>query len=269
MITVEHLIASQETRRPSYRMVSKQLPVAHLIDALTARDPSLAQDELLNQAMQRFSDPHKRWEAVRHGRARLVTGLIFDESSNAIIPHTGWEGNYVGSGLSPQDIIKEQASLGLSIMSSMERNSPIAFSSVRRIVEKGQGFSLASLREMEIYFKLIKARFDAINPSSEAVSFRAQTASIVMVMPSIELKREEGFIAQTLPLPAEDGQTSSDLTHVVLSWRERAGYHFMARVGIVGNPIIRAILEKEAEIELKRDEDGRKARLQIQQARSL
>jgi hypothetical protein len=231
------------TSSPLYRIVSKKLPIAHLVDYVTKGDEGLAQN-LITLATEKYSGPHKRWEAVRHDRASMVTGsFITDENTGLVLSHTGWEGYFVGSGLTPEEIVRAQALIGTRLVSSMELMYPHSYSVIKRIFETGTGYSMDALRKIEIDFKAIKARFDGRDYSQEAKIFRKQTSEIVQKMPPIQMQREYDGITQFVPLPNGDRTATIQPTSLKLTYKERQGYKFMEKVGIVGQPLIRAMLE--------------------------
>ncbi len=238
-----HGMAEAQYPEASYIIVPKNLPISRLLDSVTRRDPDF-QRQLMAKATREYSDPHKRWEAVRHDRASLVTGrTITEENTGSVLFYTGWEGYFVGSGMSPEDIVNAQASIGTKVSNSMEIMYPVSYSTIKHIFDTGRDYSMEALREIEIYFKSIKARFGALNLPPEAEFFRRQTSEIVKRMPPIEMQKGQDSVMQLLPLPNGNGERAVPSTSVRLSLRELRGYRFMEKVGIVGQPLIRAMLE--------------------------
>ncbi len=225
-----------------YRIVPKTLPIVHLIDFVTHRDKDMA-NHLIEQATREYSDPYERWEAVRRSRADIVTGSsIVEKNSGLTLRHTGWEGFYVGRGMSSEEIVMDQAQIGARVVKTMETMYPDSYQRIKRIFETKRGYSLEDLKEIEIWFKVIKSRFDARELPSEGEIFRRQTTELVQKMPPIVLERDVNGITQFIPVPAR-GELFGGQTIVNMSPKELAGYRFMENVGIVGQPPIRAMLK--------------------------
>ncbi len=232
-------------QNPLYRTVTETLPIAHLLSSVTKGDEKQAQN-LIGHASQTYSDPYERWEAVRYNRANLITGsFIVDENTGLTIPHTGWEGYFVGSGMTPEEIVRVLASIGAKTARSMEIMYPRTYSMVKHVLDTGRGYSMEALREIEICFKSIKARFDGREYPPEAEVFRRQTSELVQKLPPVQMLKGADGITQILPIPNGNdyAQTAAISTSLRLPYKESEGIGFMAKFPIVGQPLIRTMLE--------------------------
>ena len=224
---------------PSYTLFTKRLDILSVFDRITRRDPILAA-QLLTDSVLKYGTPHMRWETVRHSRGALVTGdTVKDANSGQILRHTGWEGYYVDSGMDPEDIIEEQADIGARVVNGIEAIYPQTYEAIKKLLNAGRGYSIDTLREIDICFKSIKARFEGKEYSPE---FRRQTEEIVKRMPPAVLERDSQGITHTLPIPNQTGIVIPATT-VALTSRQLAGYNFMAKIGLAGQPLIRTMLE--------------------------
>lgn len=238
----------------------RQLPqIAHfLYHALRAKDlPGIevviTVNTLIQQSRQ-YERSFLMWELVRHLGAKEVVGLVEDDNLGQIVPATGFEGYFAGSGKTPGEIVLTIANYGVTLAAKLRKQGTDITQfeqTIRGEYTREDVVSTWILADQ--VFRQTLEEFHGIVPAMHNLkarylydSFRSTNLDLLRDAPPIlhepNILAPQPEYALTYWIPKEYPLTNTAITRVPLTNQQWRGHDLMSGLGVTGTPMHRAIL---------------------------